>query len=156
MAIIGPDRQVTPSQLLEGGKEFYRRIKEGGYSLQEILGNASREMRDATLIYEPITGFIYEAWITQLIVKTRPDEQLARRERIRRKMINLRKFEPNEIEETISKLPILAPPAALQTLWDTMFMLDLFPENAKRFGLDLAAIHAMLVGETKTIQGTDA
>ncbi|MBI5462553.1 MAG: hypothetical protein HY941_10245 [Gammaproteobacteria bacterium] len=145
IAIIGPDSEVMPSKLLEGGKEFYRRIREGMYSLEEILDSASREMGGVKLLYEPVTGLTYEAWISQLIASLRSEEQAARKERVRCMMARIGGLGLDEIEVRLNKVAVLPTPAELQALWDMMFMIDLFPENAARFGLDMGVIHEVLV-----------
>jgi len=49
-------------------------------------------------------------------------------------------FSTEEIERRLGNIPLLPPSEEIQQTWDTMFMIDLEPRNAERFGVDWKTI----------------
>jgi len=55
-------------------------------------------------------------------------------------MLTETEFSVSEVERRLKLIPPIAPPDDLQRIWDEMFMIDLYPENQDRFGVDMAVI----------------
>jgi hypothetical protein len=131
---------VLPSNLLLGAKEFYRRWLDEHPRLGHIAASASREAGTVAFEWEPFTILAYEALIESLIKSIRPSEQLRRTERVRQRLLAETRLSSLEIESRLAQLPPVAPWVELQQLWDQMFMIDLYPNNRERFGVDMRAI----------------
>ena len=145
VALVGPDAPVMPSNLLRGAKEFYRRWLDKNPKLEDIAASASREAGTVAFEWEPFAILAHEALIESLITSIRPAERLRRTGRIRQRMLAETKLSALEIE---SRLALLPPPpswVALQQMWDEMFMIDLYPKNRERFGVDMRAIVDVIV-----------
>jgi len=147
VALVGPDAPVMPSNLLWATKEFYRRWQDKSPKLDRIVTSASEEARAVTFELEPFAVLAYEAMVEQLIISMRLDEQRRRVERIRRRMLAENEWSTVEIERRLSRLPPLPSAVDLQRVWDEMFMIDLYPENRERFGLDMTAVVELVVGK---------
>ncbi|CAB3754944.1 hypothetical protein [Paraburkholderia humisilvae] len=140
VALVGPDREVAPSNLLWATKEFYRRWMDRNANLGEITKGASREVAPVVFESEPFAILAYEAMMKPLIISMRPEEQRLRVERMRYQMRVANTLSGVELERRLALLPPLPPPAELQRAWDEMFMIDLHPENRERFGIDMGVI----------------
>ncbi len=136
VALVGPDATLSPSDMLLGAKEFYRRFKDESLRLTHIVESASREMSAADFEYEPFATLAYETLVEQLVRMRRPTEQRARLERLRQRMQQETDFSADEIKERLVGLPELPTSEELQQTWDCMFMIDLEPNNAEKFGLN--------------------
>ena len=150
-ALVGPLVPLSPRQLLLGAKEFYRRWMDENPNLTDIVASASREASTeaevVTFEYEPFVIFAYEAMIEPLIISMRPDERRKRIERLRSRLLTETGLSTAEVMHRSMRLPPLPFPADLQKMWDERFMIDLFPENRDRFGVDMAAIIEMIAGQ---------
>ncbi len=144
VALVGPDGPVMPSNLLWGTKEFYRRWIDKSPSLHDIAASASQEAGTVVFQSEPFAILFHEALVEHLITLMRPDEQRQRAERFRRRMLEETELSASEIERQLATLPVLPPTDQLQGMWDVMFMIDLYPANRKRFGVDMNAIVQIL------------
>ncbi|PHV38527.1 hypothetical protein CSQ95_14185 [Janthinobacterium sp. BJB304] len=71
-----------------------------------------------------------------LIKSIRPDERSKRLERLRARFAAERELSDSKIEAQLARLPIVSPWEWQQEVWDHMFMIDVFPENRERFGVD--------------------
>ena len=140
VAIVGPDADVMPSNLLWGTKEFYRRWLDEKPRLSEIAESASRESGTVTFSLEPFAILSYEALVESLMKSIRPAELLERQEKIRQCLLAETNLSSSEIERRVAHMPILPPWEGIQQAWDEMFMIDLEPRNQERFGLDLKTI----------------
>ncbi|WP_143449973.1 hypothetical protein [Janthinobacterium sp. BJB304] len=136
MAIVGPDAEILPGRLLEGTKEFYRSWMAGNLSLTDIVLSASRETGSTHFVLEPFATFCYEVMAENLIKSIRPDERSKRLERLRARFAAERELSDSKIEAQLARLPIVSPWEWQQEVWDHMFMIDVFPENRERFGVD--------------------
>ncbi len=146
VALIGPDAPVMPGNLLWATKEFYRRWQDKSSKLDGIAASASQEAGTVTFELEPFVVLAYEAMIEHLIISMRPDEQHRHAKRIRQSMLAANEWSMAEIERRLSRLPPLPSAVDLQRVWDEMFMIDLYPENRERFGIDMTAIVEMVIG----------
>jgi len=144
-ALVGPDAPVMPRNLLWGTKEFYRRWLDVSPKLDDIVASASQEAGTVAFELEPFASLAYEATIKHLIISMRPNEQRERVERIRQRMLAETELSAAEIERRLTLLPPLPTTDDLQRVWDEMFMIDLYPGNRKRFGLDMTAIVEMVL-----------
>jgi hypothetical protein len=140
VALVGPDANVKPGNLLWGTKEFYRRWMDRSPKLEDITVSASREAGTVNFELEPFATLFYEAFVEELITSVRPSEHHRRTERLHQRMLAAAALPASEIDDRLAFLPPLPPWTALQQVWDTMFMIDLYPRNRERFGLDVRAI----------------
>lgn len=147
-ALVGLDAQVMPSNLLSGTKEFYRRWWDESPKLGEMAASASQQAGTVTFEVEPFAILAYEAMVQQLIVSTRPEEQRLRADRIRQRMVAENRWSAAEIDRRLTLMSQFPSPTELQQVWDKMFMIDLYPENRERFGVDMTAIVELVVGKS--------
>ncbi len=140
VALAGPDAEVMPRNLLWGTKEFYRRWVDEKPRLADIAESASREAGTISFEWEPFAIIAYDALVECLMKSIRPAERLERMERIRKRMLMETSLSASEIEARLALMPTLPPWEGLQQTWDEMFMIDVYPRNRERFGLDLRTI----------------
>jgi hypothetical protein len=133
VAVIGPDDDISPSKLLSGTKEFYRRWQDENARFDDVLQSASREAGTVNFEGEPFASLAYDAMVEELVVSTRPNEIRLRAERIQRLL---------PLADPGSDVTLLrrALPDHWQQVWNEMFMIDLCPDNQSRFGLDMCAL----------------
>ncbi|PHR48634.1 hypothetical protein [Cycloclasticus sp.] len=136
IALVGTDATVNESDLLLGTKEFYRCIRGENSRLTEIAETSSREMCSTDFEVEPFAMLAYEALVEQVIKRIRPVERHALIEKLRNRMHRETSFSMDVIERRLSQLPDIPPSADLQETWDQMFMIDIYPTNEERFGLN--------------------
>jgi hypothetical protein len=138
LALLGPNRKVTPGEIVRGMRAFYRGVFEHR--------DGSRAMRMLNNIVDPesITFSIFnceqlfrnvwdgyladaaeESWITARIEQA-VQRATAERPRSERELAGLR---------TWMRHYILDHPTRLEESRRHFFMIDLYPENAARFNL---------------------
>lgn len=147
VALIGPSAAVSPSKLLLGTKEFYRRWQDKSPRLHEIAESASQEAGTVDFVVEPFVALTYEAFVEELIVSMRPEATSISVDRIRQTMLSTNGGSTDDIESRLAQLPRVLPDL-WQQIWDEMFMIDLYPENRERFGLDMRALVNLVAGKT--------
>lgn len=140
IALVGPNDVVNAGDLLQGAKEFYRRLLDPSPGLTKVVESASRELGTVAFEYEPFAIMAYDAQVERLIRSLRPIEQDKRRDRLRKRMHEETNFSIPEIEARLAQMPLMLPWEDLQRMWDEMFMIDLYAENKEKFGLDWKAI----------------
>lgn len=140
IALVGTDGTVNESNLLKGTKEFYRRFGDKNPSLFEVAESASLEICGANFEIEPFAILAYEVAIELFIVGKRPAQQKAKRERIYQLMKQETPFSDLEIRKRLDNVNELPDSMIMQEIWNYMFMIDLQPNNEKRFGLDWSKI----------------
>ena len=113
--------------------------------LNDITASASQEAGTVTFEPEPFAILFYEVMIEHLIISMRPNEQQRCVERIRQRMIAESELSVSEIERRLTTLPPFPPAVEQQRIWDEMFMIDLYPDNRERFGVDWAKIVDMVL-----------
>ena len=123
LALIGPLASIYPGPLLAAMKEFYRRLAAGGSSLEDICESASHESAPVAVDSEPFMALNYESFIEALVSAARPLDK---------------------DDSGLATASLDSVSADLQRDWDRMFMIDLYPENAARFSLDVAALMRLL------------
>lgn len=140
-AVVGPDSRVMPRNLLWGAQEFYRRwMDKRDRTLEEIAASASREAGTTTFEWHPFTILAFEALAELLIVSLRPDERRRRLDRMRTRFLTDARLSADEIEARLATVASLPSWTTLQRMWDELFMIDLYPSNRERFGLDMRAV----------------
>lgn len=140
IAIVGPEAQIEVGRLFAGTKEFYRRWMDKNPDLTDIVNSASRETGSVALDWEPFPVLAYDALAEHLIVSMREDQQHMQKCRIRQLMLNNTCGSAKEIENKLSLLSPSFQKPLIQNMWDEMFMIDLYPENEKRFGVNWAEV----------------
>ncbi len=139
VALVGPDASVFPRDLLSGTKELYRRLRDNDANLQRSAESASQQAGKVRFEPGPFVTLFYEAFVEGVIVEMRPRETQLHIERIAAMARESSQYSSAKIDDYAAKLPQIRP-TILQKIWDDMFMIDLYPENKDRFGLDLHAI----------------
>jgi hypothetical protein len=133
IAVIGPDSEVTPSLLLAAMKELYR-----GWMTETLdLETASREMAPAELELQSMVSLSYESFMGFLLRHTRPENQSEMANRLSLLLAHMGK--PYDQSRASIEGQIALLPRRLQKAWKSLFMIDLYPENAERFGFDVKA-----------------
>lgn len=147
VALVGPVAPISPSDLLQGAKEFYRRLRDIRPKLDTMVDSASKEVGTIVFELEPFVVLAFEAFAERLIVSKRPSQQWLQLGRIRKLLIADNQDSAAEIEDRLLNcfsLPLEITKKHQQSLWDKMFMIDLFPNNQKRFGIDWYAVIDMV------------
>ena len=70
--------------------------------------------------------------------------------RVRQLMINYTDGSDEEIENKLSLLSPSFQKPFVQMVWDKMFMIDLYPENKKKFGVNWSDVIDMIVAKHLT------
>lgn len=154
IAIVGPEEQIEVGRLFDGTKEFYRRWMDVNPNLTEIVNSASRETGPVALDWEPFAVLAYDSLSEHLIVSLREDQQYMQKCRVRQLMLNYAGGSDEEIE---SKLSLLSPSFQkpfVQMMWDKMFMIDLYPGNEKKFGVNWSDVIDTIVEKHLTNHST--
>jgi hypothetical protein len=125
-----------PGTLLSGTKEFYRDWMGVNPNLADICESASREVGPANIKWESFTSIAYEALVKDLIKRIRPAE----REKFRQRILAESRMSATETESNLAERLFSATWTSAQAIWDRLFMIDLYPENRERFGVDMRAI----------------
>jgi len=140
IALVGPDASIKDSSLLYGTKEIYRRWMDNDPRLDEIAISASREAGTVSFEWEPFTVLAYDAVAERLIFSMRQAQQRMQVNRIRQRMLEEDRWSTAEIERRLSLLSPSVQATLIQQQWDKMFMIDLYPENRERFGVNWSEI----------------
>ena len=145
IALVGPDDSITARNLLSATKEFYNRWMDDNPRLGEIALSASQAAGAVSFEWEPFAVLAFDSMAELLIVSMRRDQQRMQLNRIRQKMLEETRFSLAEIEYRLSQYSPSLQAALIQRLWDEMFMIDLYPDNRKRFGVNWAEIVDMVL-----------
>ncbi len=147
VALVGPVDRILDGDLLKGTKEFYRRYCDDNPKLIDMVECASRDAGVVGFEIEPFAILAFEAMVESLIVSLRPEERKRRTASCKQRMRNLQIFPDSEIERRLSILPVIPRREDLQAEWDRLFMIDIWPENRKRFGVDMMVVrNSVLAG----------
>lgn len=142
VALVGPVVKISPGDLLNATKEFYRRFKDDQPNLDAMVESATRQTGNVLIEWEPFVLLAYEAFVESLIVSKRLDNKRCQNERLRQLMQTKTPFSQNEIERRLDiDLPLEEQNLHSQSIWNTMFMIDVFPENMERFGVNWSKLH---------------
>lgn len=136
VALVGPDASIMSDNLLSATKEFYSRWMAPDPRLRDIVLNASHVAGETSFEWEPFAVLAFDSLAKLLIVSMRPDQQRIQINRLRQRMLEETKLSSTEIECRLTKLTPSLQATFFQHLWDTMFMIDLYPENRERFGVN--------------------
>lgn len=147
VALVGPVAPISPIDLLQGSKEFYRRLKDDPPHLNNMVDSASMEAGKIPFEIEPFVVLAFEAFAERLIISNRPEERHAQIDRIRDEMSTKTPYSSAEIEFRITNslpMPLEKLKEHQQLIWDKMFMIDLFPNNLNRFGINWSTVIDMV------------
>lgn len=135
IALVGLDAPVSPQSLLSGTKELYRRWMDENPRLAEVTENASREAGMAAFEFEPFATLAYEANV-KMIIKRRRQGAFGKHSTA------------NRVDHGEIRSPNTASWQAIQQIWNTMFMIDVEPNNEVRFGVDWKDIIERMAGDS--------
>lgn len=147
VALAGPVAPIVPNDLLWGTKEFYRRLRDNQPSLDEMVDSASLETGNIAFELEPFVVQAFDAFAMQLIISKRPEMQRLRLDEMRKKMAARTPYSTAEIELRLTNgypFPLEKRKQLQQSVWNELFMINLFPNNQHRFGLDWSVIIDMV------------
>lgn len=145
IALVGPDAEIKVGHLFEGTKEFYRRWMDKDPNLTDIVNSASRETGSVAFDWEPFAVLAYDALAEHLIISMREDQQQMQKCRIQQLMLNNTN---GSVQDTENKLSLISPSfqkPLIQKMWNEMFMIDLYPENEQRFGVNWSDVIDLIV-----------
>jgi len=114
-------------------------------NLQDIAVSTSQAAGTVTFEPEPFAILFYEALVEWLIVSLRPSDCLRRTQEIRQRLLAETSLSASEIEGRLASIAPARSAVKLQQVWDEMFMIDLYPKNRERFGLDMKAIVELII-----------
>uniref|UniRef100_UPI004057C7CC hypothetical protein n=1 Tax=Candidatus Electronema sp. TaxID=2698783 RepID=UPI004057C7CC len=138
LVIAGPYDDLKPKQVLDSTQEFYRRLSDQPTNFDDAIVSASNEVNckiDRTIF--PV--LLYDEMLENLIVSMREDQRVARMNRTREQFLKENKKKRLSPEEKRRLAEAYSPSFQAnitQQGWDAIFMMDIFPENKKRFGVD--------------------
>ena len=139
---VGPLGKLQPKELLDSMKEFYRRLSDHPADFDYAIESASNEYK-CIIESDPVAPFVYYSLLDFLINSMREDQKKRRLHSVRKKILTIDKNIRWSIwdDEMLGKLtqPI-SQANFLQREWDYLFMIDIFPENKKRFGVNLLSV----------------
>ena len=151
VALVGPTSPLTDSEILNGTKEFYRRWRDDDAQLTEIVASTSRETGPIAFEMESFAILAFEAMAESLLISLRPEERSRRTGRVRQRMQDASAWSDAEIESRLLLLPAIPITEELQLIWDTLFMIDIWPENRQRFGVDMTAVRESMTGSKSPV-----
>lgn len=145
LVISGPIDELTGMELLLGTKEFYRRLADASAEFDDLIINASRESGNEFRFQRVLFPvLLYEAFLINLIplymrsdLKDKKMGQLRNRFFKENSRERLSAEEERRLEEAYS--PTFQA-ELYQKAWDAIFMVDSYPENRKRFGLNWLSV----------------
>jgi len=148
VALVGPVDRIVDGDLLRGTKEFYRRLRDPNPRLIDVVASASSEAGPVGFEVEPFAILAFEAMAQTLIASLRHDERSRRADKLRQRMQATQQLTSSETENRLSTLPVIPLAADLQLEWNTLFMIDLWPENREKFAVDMTLVReTLLAGE---------
>jgi len=152
VAIVGPEAPIEVGRLFEGAKEIYRRWMDDNPNLTDIVNSASRESGSVSFDWEPFAVLAYDVLSKDLIISLREDQQHLRKYRIGQLMLSHTFGSEKEIESKLSLLSLSFQKPFIQKIWDEMFMIDLFPENAEKFGVNWSEVVDLILEKHLTFK----
>ena len=117
--------------------------------LDEIAISASRAAGTVSFEWEPFAVLAYDAFSEELIISMRQDQQQMRVNRIRQQMLETNRWSSAEIERRLLNIAPSLVANLTQRIWDEMFMIDIFPDNGERFGVNWCEIVDLVVSSQK-------
>lgn len=142
LVIAGPYDDLRGDKLLLGSKEFYRRLSEQSAEFDNSIINASSESGHE-FGRVPFPVLVYDGLLENLIVSMREDQRVERMNRTREQWLKANKQEwlSPEGERRLAEAYSPSFQANIhQQRWETMFMIDIFPENRERFGVNWLSV----------------
>ena len=140
VGLVGFDARIMSDSLVSATKEFYSRWMAPDPRLRDIALSASHVAGETSFEWEPFAVFAFDSLAKFLIISMREDQQRIQMNRIRQKMPEKTKLFSAEIEYRLSHFSPSDRASLIQLMWDKMFMIDLYPENRERFGVNWSEI----------------
>ena len=138
LVIAGPYDDLKGYELLLGSKDFYSLLSKESPEFDNSIINASRESgHEFGRTIFPV--LVYDGLLEHLIVSMREDQRGVNMNQIREQFLKANKQERLSPEEERRLAEASSPSFQANThqqRWDTMFMIDIFPENKERFGVN--------------------
>jgi len=149
VALVGPDASIISDNLLSAMREFYSCWMDPDPRFRDIVISASHVTGETSFEWEPFPVLAFDSLAELLIVSMREDQQRIQINRIRKRILEETELSSTEIECRLSKLTPSLQATFFQHLWDTMFMIDLYPENSERFGVNWTEIVDMALQKNR-------
>jgi hypothetical protein len=108
----------------------------GNPNFSDIAADATRKAGEVSFAWEPFAVLAYDALAKQVIISMRPEEKRKQANRFRQRLAEENRFSTGEIERRLSRITLSLQVNGIQRLWDEMFMIDLYPENREKFGVN--------------------
>lgn len=118
--LVGPVAPLTDHDVLNASKAFYGQLA-AGKPMDEMLQAATKGASEVCFEVEPFVTLCYESLVE--VIEERVASSL----------------------NAASELRVSTP--VLQSMWDTMFMLDAFPENKASYSLDVSSLLDHIIRE---------
>ena len=135
--LVGPEGELGPKQVVDGAKEYYQRLLDKDPDHSYAVESASREAV-AVIEKEPFAVLCHEAHCGEIITSLRPENREQKIQALYLKYYILGKDVRKEQVEQLNDPTYVGN--NWQKLWDNMFMIDLYPENRSRFGLNMNSV----------------
>jgi hypothetical protein len=131
--LIGPASPLDTDQLAAATDTFYSEFARGNAHLQTVVDAMNAQ---CGVHFEPelMALLAFEATVERMVVDARDERRFERMERMRARLSDAGKS-----TEAMSHFDEITAKAAQHT-WDILFMLDRYPSNASRFGVDIVGL----------------
>ena len=126
----------------------------GDPNFSDIAADATRKAGKVSFAWEPFAVLAYDALAKQVIISMRPEEKRKQLNRFRQRMAEENRFSSGEIENRLSYITPSLQVNVIQRLWDEMFMIDLYPENKEKFGVNWSRELEMVLDSKYRDRGT--
>lgn len=136
-ALIGPVSSIYSDDLAAASLEFYLGAIGGSDNLQS-MARAATVRSGVHFEPEPMALLLYEALTEKLIEQARPHNRATRMKRLATRLSRTGLIE-SQVTARMKNFDLIEAQVA-QATWDHFFLIDRFPRNAERFGLDVAAL----------------
>lgn len=146
VALIGPSAPIMSNDLFSWTKEFYKLWMAGNPNFSAIAAAATRKAGEVAFAWEPFAVLAYDALAKQVIISMRQEEKRKQLNRLRQRMAEENRYSVGEIEKRLSRITPSLQVNVIQRLWDEMFMIDLYPENREKFGVNWSREYEMVLG----------
>jgi hypothetical protein len=136
-ALVGPASPIDTGQLAAATHAFYSGLPCGNTHLQTMV-DAMTAQCGVHFEPEPMALLAFESMVERMVVDSRGQNRTNRMGRMRARLSELG-LDAAKLADAMSQFDEIMATSAQQT-WDTFFMLDHYPSNASRFGVDLVGV----------------
>lgn len=135
--LVGPKREVVYEAILKNFSAFYKEVLTSGDGDRAVkLLNEDAKEREGDYFFKNAESFFKEVFIKYITVSCSPKSLKERARRMRKQLIKSKSAvlpSRNQIEQGLGKTK-----EPFEKYKNKFFMIDLFPENAKRFTIEYA------------------